>query len=74
HEAYKKLFTHNMEVNIKVFCAFVEDRISSNMECTLVLTIKNRKFGTSDMKIIEQVDKPLELTSCSSKSTVLCFI
>ncbi|KEH22693.1 hypothetical protein MTR_7g056507 [Medicago truncatula] len=43
-----------MTVNLQMFAPFMKNWVCSNMEITLVITIKDRELRTSDVKVMEQ--------------------
>jgi len=58
-----KLLSNKVAVNLKMFGAHMEDKISSNMKHTLVVTIKDMKLRERDVTILKQVENTLKLTS-----------
>lgn len=73
-----------MTVNLDVFSAFVEDRISSNIDGGLTVTMKRNRVVDWNMKIGEKLAEPLQFTkglamdrysaSADDRDTLCCFL
>ena len=68
-----KMITDKMTINLDVFSPFMEDIIVSNMNDTLVVTIKRNSRGCRHTYILKKPSKPKELRCDISKSTIFCF-
>ena len=73
HQASIHLLTHNVAIDVEMFCALMEDEIGIYMECTLTIVIKDSRSRAYNMKILQKVMDPLKFTRSSHKSTILSF-
>jgi len=62
-----------MAVNLQVCGPLMENRISSNVKCTLVVTKQDWKLGAVNMKIFEWIEKPLQFTCSRCQCMVISF-
>ena len=65
-----KMITDKMTINLDEFSPFMKDIIVSNMNGTLVVTIKRSSRGGGHTQILK---KPKELRCGISKGTIFCF-
>jgi hypothetical protein len=68
-----KLLSNKMTINFEVFRPLVKNGISCNVEGTLIVAIKNRRLNARNSQILEQIDKPLQLTGCKRESSIFCL-
>jgi hypothetical protein len=73
HKASKELLSNKMTINFEMLRSFMKNGVSSNMNRTTIVTIKDRRFVASELQIPEQIEQPLKLTCSSSKSPILRF-
>ena len=67
------MITNKMTIDLDVFSSFMEDIIVSNMNGTLVVTIKGSSRGCRHIQILKKSSKPKELRCCISKGAIFCF-
>ena len=68
-----KIIIDKMTIDLDVFSPFMEDIILSNLNGTLVVTIKRNSRGCRHTYILKKPSKPKELRCDISKSTIFCF-
>ena len=68
-----KMITDKMTINLDVFAPFMEDIIVSNMNDTLVVTIKRNSRGSGYTKVLKKPSWPKELRCDIYKGTIFCF-
>lgn len=52
-EARLKFFMNNMTINVYVFCAYMEDGITSNVYCRLIVTIEEHWLIVRNAEVIK---------------------
>ena len=62
-----------MTIDLDVFSPFIEDIIVSNMNDTLVVTIKRSSRGCGHTYVFEKPSQPKKLKCGISKGTMFCF-
>ena len=68
-----KMIIDKMTINLDVFSPFMEYIIVSNMNGTLVVTIKGSSRGCEHTQILKKPSKPKELRCGISKGTIFYF-
>ena len=69
--AFLEMLESDVAVNLNVFGAFMEDIIMSNMDSTIIVTIKRRGSGLWSIYVSQELVKPDKLTGGVSKGTIL---
>ncbi|CAL1382121.1 unnamed protein product [Linum trigynum] len=65
--------TDEMTIHLDVLSASMEDRIDSNLECCLVITVNGRRTMMRDIQIKKKPAEPDNFTDSIGHSPILYF-
>ncbi|CAL1357345.1 unnamed protein product [Linum trigynum] len=67
------LVAHKMAVKLNVFRPFMEGWIFGDVDCRLVVAIKNCWLGMANFQILEKIEDPLDFAACVSECPIFSF-
>lgn len=67
------LVMNHKAIELYVFCAFMEDEVYCNLECTSIVTENGDRFVERNVEVMKKKFEPNNLTSSVGKGTVLRF-
>lgn len=62
--------TNEVSFNLDVLCSFMKNRIASNVQRTLVVTIEQSRSELIDAEIMEEIMNPNNLTRSHRQCTI----
>lgn len=60
-------------INLNMLCSFMKDRCSSNMNCSLTLTMKWNRTWNRNKKVLKKTMQPFQLTESDCHRSVFNF-
>ena len=69
--AFLEMLASHVAIDLNVLGVFMEDIIMSNVDSTMIVTIKRSGSGLWSIHVSQELEKPNKLTSGVSKGTIL---
>ena len=67
------LVTNEMAIQLDVFCAFMKNRICSNVQSNLIVTIKLGYLRMRDTEILKETSKPGKFWASGGHRSIFCL-
>ena len=71
--SFLEMLASNVAVDLNMLGTFVEDIIMSNVDSTMIVTIKRSGSGLRSIHVNQEPTKPNKLASGVGKGTILCL-
>ena len=71
--SFLEMLASDVAVDLNMVGAFVEDIIMSNIDSTMIVTIKRSVSGLRSIHVSQEPAKPNKLASGVGKGTILCL-